>query len=75
MLGSANRTWLGRFAPSGGVQPVAQTAVLAIFPIAVRGIASSSHKALDRALRRPLVRHAARGALLRRLSGARLWSR
>jgi hypothetical protein len=35
---------------------------------------TSSRKESDRALRRMLVRHATRGALLRRLTEAGLWS-
>jgi hypothetical protein len=35
---------------------------------------TASHKEFDRALRRLLVRHATRSALLRRLAQAGLWS-
>ena len=49
-------------------------AVRALADLAEAYALTSSPKAFDRALRRLLVRHATRGALLRRLTEAGLWS-
>ena len=49
-------------------------AVRALKDLAEGYALTSSRKEFDRALRRLLVRHATRGALLRRLTDAGLWS-
>jgi hypothetical protein len=59
----------GRGSASGYAQ-----AVRALTDLAEGYVLTSSHKEFDRALRRLLVRHATRGALLRRLTEAGLWS-
>lgn len=59
----------GRGSASGYEQ-----AVRALTDLAEGYVLTSSRKDFDRALRRLLVRHATRGALLRRLTEAGLWS-
>ncbi|SCK08234.1 hypothetical protein VAR608DRAFT_0225 [Variovorax sp. HW608] len=59
----------GRGSASGYAQ-----AVHALTDLAEGYALTSSHKEFDRAMRRLLVRHATRGALLRRLTEAGLWS-
>lgn len=49
-------------------------AVRALVDLAEGYMLTSSRKEFERALRRFLVRHATRGALLRRLTEAGLWS-
>jgi hypothetical protein len=51
-----------------------EQAVRALAELAEGYALTSSRKEFDRALRRLLVRHATRGALLRRLTEAGLWS-
>ncbi|MEP6501790.1 MAG: hypothetical protein ABJD97_00540, partial [Betaproteobacteria bacterium] len=51
-----------------------EQAVRALADLAEGYALTSDSKAFDRALRHLLVRHATRGALLRRLTEAGLWS-
>ena len=51
-----------------------EQAVRALVELAEGYALTSSRQAFDRALRRLLVRHATRGALMRRLTDAGLWS-
>ncbi|HEY1130755.1 MAG TPA: hypothetical protein VGF12_15230 [Roseateles sp.] len=75
LMADVDKRWavVDALAQRGSASGYAQ-AVRALTELAEGYALVSSHKAFDRDLRRLLVRHAARGALLRRLSEAGLWS-
>lgn len=75
MMADVNNRWAAVDALAGrGSASGYQQAVQALTELAAGYALTSSSKDFDRALRRLLVRHATRGALLRRLTEAGLWS-
>lgn len=75
LMADVDRRWtaIDALVQRGSASGYAQ-AVRALTDLAEGYALVSSHKAFDRDLRRLLVRHATRGALLRRLTDTGLWS-
>lgn len=75
LMADVGQRWVAVHALAGrGSASDYEQAVRALTELAEGYALTSSHKEFDRALRRLLVRHATRGALLRRLTEAGLWS-
>jgi hypothetical protein len=74
LMADVDRRWAAVDALAGrGSASGYEQAVRALTDLAEGYVLTSSRKEFDRALRRLLVRHATRGALLRRLTKAGLW--